>query len=159
MTSIPIRENTINAAVNALYKNVGSEKINASEPIKKLADFDGDGAISKDELKRAIKEDKLALSLKEYKSGGIDGVVRLFKSADVAIDVVDSMDGSDGHSDGRISVAKGVSASSIEFADALIEGKVVIGSQLMDKEDTKLKGIKVVELHQNQDGPKLVSGR
>ena len=157
--SIPIRENAINAAVNALYDNLGTDKIKASESIQKVADSDGDGSISKAELKNALKGDKLALSLKEFKSGGIDGVVRLFKSADVAIDVVDKIDGSDGRSDGKITVAPGVSAPSVKFADALIEGKVFIGSQLMDKEDINAKDIRIVELHQNQDGPKLVTGK
>lgn len=160
-TSIPMRDDMINATVNALYKNLGTDRIKTTEAIQKRGvDTNWDGYISKDELKDAIKSDKVALSLKEYKEGGFDGLVRLFNAADVASDVADRMDGSDGRKDGYITLGKGYqvfSASSLSLS--LTTGNAVIGREIQDRSAAKSSGLTLIELHQNDKGPKLVVGQ
>jgi hypothetical protein len=163
-SSIPMRDDMINASVNALYKNLGTDKIKTTEAIQKRGiDSNYDGYISKDELKSAIKNDMVAISLKEYKEGGFDGVVRLFNSADVASDVASRMDSSDGRNDGVISIpagkyyAQNISTSSL--TTSLVTGNAVIGREISDRSVAKNQGLTLIELHQNKSGAKLVVGQ
>jgi hypothetical protein len=165
-SSIPMRDDMINASVNALYNNLGVDKIKTTEAIqKKGVDKNWDGFIDKDELKIAIKNDVVAISLKEYKDKDsfFDSTIRLFNSYDVASDVSSRMDKSDGKNDGYITIpagkyyAQNIVAGSL--TTSLVSGEAVIGREIQDRKTAKGSGLTLIELHQNKSGAKLVMGQ
>ena len=152
---IPIKQDMTNAAVNAMYKNVSDGRgIKASEAAARIADENGDGFISKQEMKNTLNSDRASLSLAEFREGSAGSqVVRFVNSLDVSADVVDRMDKADGRPDGMVKTPAG-SIPDATLTAGLVSGEVVIGDALKDREDAG----KILELHQNQDGPKIVMG-
>lgn len=174
--STSLRNDMINSAVNAVYQNVGSDRIKASEAASRICDTNGDGWIQKTELKSALENDRVVLSLREHQQGNGAGMVRLMNAVDVASDVANRMDGSDGRRDGyidfnnkdgsdlfeRFGAALGNTRNGIYASDLtskLAEGELVIGRQIRDRMSAKQHDMPIVELHQNKSGPKLVSGQ
>lgn len=173
--STSLRNDMINSAVNAVYQNVGSDRIKASDAAQRICDYNGDGWIQKSELKTALEQDRVVLSLREAKTGNGDNFIRLMNASDVATDVANRMDGADGRRDGyvdfnnkdgsdlfeRFGALLGNNHAGVYAADLknqLVSGDLVIGRQIRDRMSAKQHGMEIVELHQNKTGPKLVSG-
>ena len=171
--STSLRNDMINSAVNAMFQNVGADRIKASKAAGRIADENGDGWISKPELKHALENDKVVLSLKEHNDGSFG---RAVNALDIASDVSSRMDAADGRRDSyvdfsnkngsdlfeRLGAAFGNVTNGIYTSDLthkLAEGDLVIGRQIRDRMNAKQKGFDIIELHQNKDGPKLVNGQ
>jgi hypothetical protein len=167
-SSIRMSDNMINATVNAVFDSLGVRNpkgIKSSDAMKDTrVDFDGDGYVTKSELKDALKYDRVALSFKEHKSGNYgENVFRTINAAGLASDVADRMDAADGRKDGLISVGDKYSGKEVFSASSvalsLTTGDAVIGSEIRDRDNAKSKHFTLAEVHQNKDGPKIVMGQ
>jgi len=171
-----MQDSMVNAVVNAMYKNVGSGQIVATKAANRVADQDGNGKISKEEFKDSLKNDRVVLSLREHQEKGEVSTVRFFNSLDVATDVANKMDAADGRQDGyvdfsnkngsgffeRLNAAFGDRKQGMftsELRDELMHGNLVIGQEVRGRNDAVKKDFTILELHQNNKGPKITVGQ
>ncbi|MBI6545924.1 MAG: hypothetical protein HY692_03960 [Cyanobacteria bacterium NC_groundwater_1444_Ag_S-0.65um_54_12] len=172
--SSSVRNDMINAAVNALYKNVGSERIDASKAAKRVLDTSNhDGKVDKQELKDALENDRVVLSLREVQDGSYH---RVHNAREVADDVAERMDRADGRDDDYIDFTSKNGSGLFErmdalwgnikngifkndFVTALANGNLVIGRQIRSRASAKERDLTIVELHQNSSGPRIVMGQ
>lgn len=166
-----LRNDMINAAVNGVYRMAGSHNIKASDAAERILERDGVRGISDDELKFALENDRVVLSLKNVDNSWS----RSAQAREVAQVVATKLDRADGFEDGYIDLHKG--ADSLfdriagffgdlsrgirwsELVDKLTSGELVLGRQIRSRDSAKERGLTIVELHENKDGFKITKGQ
>jgi hypothetical protein len=144
--------------VNEMYDRTGagngikmSKSINEKYGYK--LDDNRDGKIDRNEMVDALTNDKFILSLENQ--GDSDGH-RAELGRRVSQKLVNLVDAEDGILGGQIRVS-GNSIDSDSAARNLTNGNWVIGKQLGDADSARQAGYTVIELHRNQDGPKITN--
>jgi hypothetical protein len=161
-----VREDMINASVNAMYSSVGASGIRATDAAARKLDNNYDGYVSKSEMKEALRYDRVALSLKNHDNS----YGRYWDAQEVSSDVARRMDQADGYRDGFVDmsvfgdffsgwdswlgVARGGITTS-ELSSRLATGDLVIGGSIRTRSNARNSGFTIAELHQNANGPKM----
>ena len=170
-SSNSMRSEMINAGVNGMYKLVGQGSIKASAAAERVLERDGRPGISPDELKSALKEDRVVLSLKNHDNAGH----RYSAALEVSDAVSTKLDRADGREDGFIDLKKGPQGffetlSAIfgnlkagimksDLTRQLADGDLVLGREIRGRQNAKERDFTIVELHENKDGWKLTKGQ
>ncbi|MBC7541653.1 MAG: hypothetical protein H7338_02890 [Candidatus Sericytochromatia bacterium] len=161
-----VRDDVINASVNAMYASVGASGIRATDAASRVLDNNYDGYVSKAEMKDGLRYDRVALSLKNADNS----YGRYYDAKEVADDVASRLDSSDGYRDGYVDMSVagdffenydswsgytrgGISTS--ELSRRLASGDLVIGQSIRTRSNANNRGFTLAELHQNANGPKI----
>lgn len=166
-----MRNDMLNAAVNTIYREAHSKTIKASDAAERILERDGRRGISDKELKSALGNDRVVLSLKNNDNS----FGRYLNAREIAEAVATKLDRADGREDGYIDLKKGPDSLfdrvgaffgnmtkgiyKRDLVSGLASGELVIGRQIRSRDSAKERHFNIVELHENKDGFKITQGR
>jgi hypothetical protein len=179
---VPLPQRVVAAAVDGLYKGVGQAEIKATGKAAELLDADGNGAISKAEMKAALSTDRVVLSLGTTFGHTPAQQAKLFEHLEVTKEVAGAMDRADGKASGLINltdkpepgpwtadgdyrddfaeaaVARGEIVPMPIMLTSLATNERVLGRSFERHDKAASNGKTIVQLDLGSDGPTLTVG-
>lgn len=167
MAEVSLQRELVKAAVGAMFGPVGKERFRVSPGAAPLLDKNRDGWVDRKELKKALEDDKVVLSL-EYDSLSAGSAL----PREIVKGIVDELDANDGTRDGYVDLTRdgptslwervkaffgssqdGFLASTLK--DLIRLGDVVVGNKRFTRSGAVADGKPIVDLTQGVDGPTL----